>query len=182
MKPERDMAVPLDAGRYSAVERLRDGRAITIRAQKPSDRDELVAAVARVSAQSFYLRFFSVKHEFSDKEVGRFMNIDFLNHVALVAAMDTPKGPEIVAGGRYVVVRLGAAEVAFAVLDEYQGLGIGALLMRHLTMIARAAGLEELVAEVLAPNRVMLKVFERSGLPLTTTREAEVVHVSMRIC
>jgi ribosomal protein S18 acetylase RimI-like enzyme len=65
------------------------------------------------------------------------------------------------------------------VVDEYQGQGIGAALMRHLAAIARAAGLEELIAEVLPDNIAMLKVFEKSGLRVSTTREPRMVHVAL---
>jgi GNAT superfamily N-acetyltransferase len=79
------------------------------------------------------------------------------------------------------VVEPGKAEVAFVVIDQYQGQGIGAALMRHLAAIAGAAGLQELIAEVLEENLPMLKVFEKSGLPMTATREHEVVHVTLRL-
>jgi GNAT superfamily N-acetyltransferase len=69
----------------------------------------------------------------------------------------------IVGGGRYIVAKPGAAEVAFAVVDDYQGQGIGSILMRHLVAIARRAGLAELVADVLPENRQML-TFSRSSV------------------
>jgi ribosomal protein S18 acetylase RimI-like enzyme len=78
-------------------------------------------------------------------------------------------------------VQPGKAEVAFAVVDQYQGQGIGAALMRHLAAIARGAGLEELIAEVLPDNIPMLKVFEKSGFRLSTKREPQVVHVVLRL-
>ena len=169
-----------DASNYSAVEHLRDGRPITIRALQPDDRDALLAAVEGSSTQSLYLRFFAVKRHFSEKEIDHFVNIDFVSHVALVAVLgDEPR--TIIGGGRYAMVRNGAAEVAFAVVDEYQGQGLGRLLMRHLATIARAAGIAEFVAEVLPANRPMLKVFENSGLPMRTAREGGVVHVSLRL-
>jgi ribosomal protein S18 acetylase RimI-like enzyme len=89
--------------------------------------------------------------------------------------------PVIVGGGRYVVLQPGKAEVAFAVVDQYQGQGIGAALMRHLVAIAREAGLKELTAEVLPDNIPMLKVFEKSGLRLSTKRESQVVHVTLQV-
>ena len=49
-------------------------------------------------------------------------------------------------------------------VDQYQGQGLGGALMCHLTAIARAEGLKELIAEVPPENTPMLKVFERSGL------------------
>jgi GNAT superfamily N-acetyltransferase len=99
----------------------------------------------------------------------------------LVVVAEEGGRAEIVGGGRYIVVAPGQAEVAFAVIDQYQGQGVGAGLMRHLAAIAREAGLRELTAEVLPENAPMLKVFEKSGLPVGTKREAGVVHVTMRL-
>jgi GNAT superfamily N-acetyltransferase len=171
----------VDAANYSAVETLRDGRRLEICAFRPSDQAELQSAVGRTSARSLYRRFFTVKRSFSEKERGFFLNVDFVGHVALMAWTEESGQEVIVGGGRYVVVEPGKAEVAFVVIDQYQGQGVGAALMRHLASIARAAGLKELVAEVLAENAPMLKVFEKSGLPTTTTREADVVQVSLRL-
>jgi GNAT superfamily N-acetyltransferase len=167
------------AATYSAMETLRDGRRIEIRAIQPGDRAGLLAAVERSSAESLHRRFFAVKRFFTDKEIDFFLNVDFVDHVALVAVLDD--GGVIVGGGRYVLVRPGTAEVAFAVVDEFQGQGVGGALMRHIATIARAAGLEELIAEVLAGNSAMLKVFEKSGLPCRTTRESGVVHITLAL-
>ena len=169
-----------DPATYLAVEPLRDGRRLEIRALRPDDRDALVAAVDRASEESLHRRFFAVRRHFTEREVDFFVNVDFVNHVALVAVVEEG-GRRVIAGGaRYVMIQPGKAEVAFAVLDQYQGQGIGTVLMRHLAAIARAAGLDELIAEVLPDNAPMLKVFEQSGLRVSTRREADVVHVSLR--
>jgi RimJ/RimL family protein N-acetyltransferase len=166
---------------YSAVETLRDGCPVKIRALQPDDRDDLVAAVERTSAQSLYRRFFSAKREFTERETAFFLNVDFVNHVALVAVAQEDGQPVIIGGGRYVVIKDGQAEVAFAVVDAYQGRGVGAALMRHLGTIARGGGLRELIAEVLPENIAMLKVFQNSGFAVSTTRESGVVHVTLRL-
>jgi RimJ/RimL family protein N-acetyltransferase len=171
----------MEAAKYSATEALRDGRRVEIRALRPDDRADLLAAAARTSEQSLYRRFFAVRRSFTEREIAFFLNPDFVNHVALVAVVEESGRPVIVGGGRYVVTQPGRAEVAFAVVDQYQGQGIGAALMRHVAAIARAAGLEELIAEVLPDNIPMLKVFEKSGLRLSTRREPQVVHVSLRL-
>ena len=160
---------------------MRDGRPVEIRAVRPDDRAGLAAAVARVSTESLYRRFFAVKRSFTEQETAYFVDVDFVNHVALVAVVEEDGQPMIAGGGRYVVVQPGQAEVAFAVVDQYQGQRIGAALMRHLAAIARAAGLEELIAEVLPDNVPMLKVFEKSGLPPVTRRESGIVHVRLRL-
>jgi GNAT superfamily N-acetyltransferase len=170
-----------DAAKYSAVERLRDGRQIEIRALRPTDEEALLAAVDRTSAQSLRRRFFGAKRHFSESEKAFFLDVDFINHVALVAVAEGADGRFIVGGGRYVVVRPGTAELAFAVIDEYQGMGIGAALMRHLAVLARRARIKQLIAEVLPENLPMLKVFRNSGLGLQTKRRAGVVDVALDV-
>jgi len=172
----------VEAANYSARETLRDGRRVEIRALRPDDRADLIAAVARSSAQSLYRRFFAVKRDFAEPEIEFFLNVDFVNHVALVAVLDESGRRVIAGGGRYIVVEPGKAEVAFAVVDQYQGQGLGAALMHHLAAIARKAGLEELIAEVLPDNGPMLKVFEKSGFPHSMKREPQVIHVALRLC
>lgn len=85
------------------------------------------------------------------------------------------------AGGRYIAEKPGTAEIAFVVIDDYQGQGIGAILLRHLAAIARQAGLKEFTAEVLADNAPMLKVFERSGLTFSSKRSADGVHAVLQL-
>jgi GNAT superfamily N-acetyltransferase len=170
----------IDAANYSVTETLRDGRTVEIRAQRSEDREGMHAAIARSSSGSLYRRFFAVRREFSEKETDYFLDIDFVSHVALVAVANDAGQPTIVGGGRYVVVEPGQAEVAFAVVDAYQGLGIGSALMRHLATLGREAGLRELIAEALSENVAMLNVFERSGLAMSTRREGTVIHVTLR--
>lgn len=166
----------MDAATYIATERLRDGRTCEIRALGPNDEAEFLTAVGRVGTRSLYRRFMGAKREFSTKERAFFLNVDFVNHVALVALVNEGDRASIVAGGRYIVEKPGTAEIAFAVIDDYQGQGIGAVLLRHLATIARQAGLKEFTAEVLADNAPMLKVFERSGLKVSSQRSADGVH------
>jgi RimJ/RimL family protein N-acetyltransferase len=169
----------VEQSNYSAVEKLRNGQRIEIRALKPQDRDDLMAAVDLTSSDSLYRRFFAVRRHFSETEESFYLNVDFVSHVALIASADENGQPIIIAGGRYVVGEPGQAEVAFTVVDKYQGRGVGAALLRHLAMIARQAGLRELVAYVLPDNRAMLKVFEKSGLKYTAKREAGSLYVKL---
>ncbi len=170
-----------EAAKYLATEQLRDGRQIEIRALKPTDEKDMLAAVDRTSGQSMYRRFFGAKRHFSESEKAFFLKVDFVDHVALVAVAEDAGRRFIVGGGRYVVVRPETAEVAFAVIDEYQGQGIGAALMHHLALLARDAGIKELIAEVLPENIPMLKVFQKSGLGLQTQHKGGVIDVTLNI-
>lgn len=171
----------MNAATYTATEHLRNGASLQIRALLPSDRQEMLASVERASKETLYRRFFAPKRYFSQREIEFFLNVDFKSHVALAAVL-SEGGREIIAGGaRYIVSRPGCAEIAFAIDDPHQKLGIATLLIRHLIEIARAAALEEFVAEVLSENTPMLKVFERCGLPMTTRRERGVIHVTLAL-
>jgi RimJ/RimL family protein N-acetyltransferase len=158
---------------------LRNGERVEIRGLQPQDRDDLIAAVGRTSSESLYRRFFAVRRHFTETEQSFYMNIDFVSHVALVAVANENGHPTIIGGGRYVVDEPGQAEVAFTVIDTYQRQGVGAALLRHLAIIAREAGLRELVAYVLADNRGMLKVFEKSGLKYSAKRESNSITVRL---
>jgi RimJ/RimL family protein N-acetyltransferase len=107
------------------------------------------------------------------------MKIDFVNHDALVAEIDDDGRTAIVGGSRYVVVKPGEAEVAFMVVDAYQGQGIGMMLTRHLIGLARAAGLKQLVADVLPGNVAMRKVLGKFGFQTGRSQDPQVVHLTL---
>jgi GNAT superfamily N-acetyltransferase len=171
----------LKPAKYSAVEPLRDGRRVEIRSLQPNDRSKFLAAVERASAGSLYRRFFTAKRNFTPQEVAFFLEVDFVDQVALVAVVEETGQEAIVGAGRYIVARAKTAEIAFAVIDEYQGQGIGTALMHHLLAIAREAGIEEVFAELLPENLSMLKVFERSSYSTTTKRGPSAVHVTIHL-
>jgi L-amino acid N-acyltransferase YncA len=87
--------------------------------------------------------------------------------------------------GRYIVCandpKRHRAEVAFAVLDEHQGKGLGSLLLQHLAIIARAQGVREFLAEVLAHNNRMSAVFKGSGFPIERSTDFGVERVLLTI-
>lgn len=168
-----------DPASFSVREPLRNGEEIEVRALRPGDRNALRRAIARVSDQSLYRRFFGVKREFSDAEVSTFVDVDFKDAVALVAVSHEGAGEIIMGGARYLLLRPGTAEIALTVLDEFQRQGIGGIMLRHLVALARAAGLSTLIAEVLPDNTAMLRVFERSGLRQQRRRDGGVIHVTL---
>jgi RimJ/RimL family protein N-acetyltransferase len=164
---------------YSASEQLRNGRSIEIRALREEDEARMLAAIERTGGESLQRRFFVTKRGFSEKEKAFFMKVDFVNHVALVAEIDEGGPRAIIGGGRYIVDAPGEAEVAFVVIDAYQGQGIGGLLTRHLVGLARAAGLKQLVADVLPENMAMRQVLGKFGFRIAPSDDPQVVHLTL---
>src|SRR3954451_24859076 len=161
----------------TARELLRDGDYIEIRALRREDEADMLAAIEKTSAQSLQRRFFVMKRHFSDKERTFFLDVDFKNHVAIVALTDEAGRKVIVGGGRYIVFEPGRAEMAFVVIDAWQGRGVGSILMRHLIKIASDAGLKELTAEVLPENAPMIKVFRKFGFSPALRRDPQTLHL-----
>lgn len=171
----------MTAPAYSATERLRDGREVEIRTLRPDDKEEMLTAIGRTGKQSLQRRFFVLKRNFSDKEIAFFMNVDFVNHVALIALAEEDGHKVVIGGGRYIVTEPGKAEIAFVVIDDYQGQGVGTLLMRYLAIAARKAGLKELIAEVLPENAAMRKVFSKFGFQARAGLDPQLVHLVLML-
>ena len=172
---------PGDARHYAVEEILRDGGSIHIRAIRPDDRQRLADHFQRLSPTSIYFRFFGAKRRLTDDELTRFTEVDFEQHVGLVATLREAGEERIIGVGRYIVrdpaSACDRAEVAFAVLDDHQGRGIGTVLLEHLAVIAEAKGIKEFEADVLGENNRMLEVFARSGFVVKRSHAAGVVHV-----
>jgi GNAT superfamily N-acetyltransferase len=153
---------------WSAEEIIKSGRSIMIRSIRPSDANLIKDELSNLSEDSIYHRFLTFKESFSDKEVSYFTEVDLLTHIALVAMVEENGKPVLAGIGRYIVnsADVESAELAFEVIDRYQGQGIGSSLLQHLIRIARSNGLTKLTALVLADNNKMLNVFAHSGLPL----------------
>ena len=104
---------------------LRDGSVGHVRAILPSDQEALQRFHSRQSDESIYLRFFAPLRELSSRDLHRFTNVDYRDRVALVV---THRG-EVIGIGRYDRIDAHSAEVAFNISDDFQGRGIGSVLL-----------------------------------------------------
>ena len=174
----------MEPSKYQVTASLRDGANIIIRAIRPDDRDSMRQQFVRLSPESVRFRFHGARHSPSESEAMYLTEIDFVEHVALVATLATPL-EQVIGVGRYIVCDNGPkhhrAEIAFVVLDQYQGKGIGSLLVQHLALIGRTQGIREFQADVLADNHRMIDVFEHSGFPIRRSTELGVVRLLLTI-
>ncbi len=157
---------------------LRDGTLLHLRPIHSDDGPRLLHLYDKLSDTSLYHRFFVVPQKDASK-ADYLARVDYENQFALVAEL----AGEIVAVARYHrdVARPEHAEVAFTVADALQGKGIGSLLFHRLATIARAHGVAVLDAEVLKDNVPMIRVFEKSGAPMSRTAEGDLLHFEIRI-
>ena len=173
-----ERAMLADPARYRVEDIARDGGSILVRAIQPSDKELLSEHFHGLSSQSIYFRFMGIKRDLTDADLKRLTEVDFRDHVGLVATLSDVGRERFIGVGRYIRQPASSrAEVAFAVIDEHQGRGIGTILLEHLRRIAQAGGIEGFEAEVLSENKRMLGVFMQSGFKVARSFESGTVHV-----
>ena len=138
--------------------RLRHSRGVVVRPLRSGDVATVAAVFERLGERSRRTRFNGPKPSLSQAELDHLAVVDATRHV-LVAYLDGDERP----AGLARIVREGAsAEIAFEVVDEHQGLGIGSLLAEELVADARAAGVREITALVASDNPVALSLLRRA--------------------
>ncbi len=174
LEPEEAPAYP---EHWEADVVLRDGGTCHMRPISPDDGMRLREFHSRLSPETIYYRFFAPYPELTDRDVKRFTEVDHDKRVAIVATI----GGQFVGVGRYDRVSATEAEIAFTVRDDYQGRGLGSVLLEHLAAAARERGIDRFVAEVLPANRKMLGTFAAAGYTVAQELDEGVVRLAFDI-
>jgi acetate---CoA ligase (ADP-forming) len=159
---------------------LRDGTTLRLRPPRTDDTEELLAFFKRLSQESLYRRFHGLP-SLGPGLIEPVLEPDWVERGSLVGTL--AEGDErIVALGSYARLRdPEIAEVAFAVADELQRRGVGTRLLEQLAGLAGEVGIRSFLAEVLAENRPMLRVFEDAGFEQTREFEGGNMEVRLRL-
>jgi acyl-CoA synthetase (NDP forming)/GNAT superfamily N-acetyltransferase len=142
---------------------LNDGSTVEIRHAGPQDAAAVREMYAAMSPDSIYRRFFSVSPRAGEQEARRLCREPGPDHEALGAWLD---GRLVGVASYEATAGPGVAEIAFAVPDDMHRRGIATLLLEHLVSLARRRRLRAFVADTLADNAAMLRVFADAGLPV----------------
>jgi acetate---CoA ligase (ADP-forming) len=160
---------------------LRDGRTLRLRQPGPGDREALAAFLAALSPASMSLRFHAALRPRAAL-IDPYLDPDWEHRGALIGMLADGAAERVVALASYDRLRdPAAAEVAFAVADELQGVGIGTRLLEQLAARAAERGVERLVFEILSGNQRMLGVVADAGFAVERRREGGVIEATMRI-
>jgi RimJ/RimL family protein N-acetyltransferase len=149
---------------------LRSGDVVRIRPVRADDAQALARAYTNLGEQSRYRRFFTVMPELPEATLKAAVEVDHVDHEALVAVPLLSTG--IVGECRFIrrPDQPDTAEVGVTVVDAWQGRGLGFALLVRLSEHALAAGIEYFVAEILAENRTMLALLPGLGQVETESR------------
>lgn len=134
---------------------LTDGRCVLLRPIRPSDLDLIREGIIEMSDQARYLRFFSTFKEPPEAVVQSLGSVDGHLHIGWGALL--LDGDECPAIGAVHAIREKAespdAELAIAVLDDYQGYGLARMLIAAVLSHCSQAGIKSLEIHVLPENK-----------------------------
>jgi GNAT superfamily N-acetyltransferase len=137
--------------------------AIQIRPIAPEDKAALADAFEHLGSESRYRRFLAPHGRLTAAELRYFTEVDHHDHEALVAVDPTTGAGVGVA--RYIRTAddPAVAEIAVAVVDDWQCHGVGGRLVSALAERARAEGITSFSAVMLADNALMRSLLEEIG-------------------
>jgi acyl-CoA hydrolase/RimJ/RimL family protein N-acetyltransferase len=160
---------------------MKDGTALCFRPVRMNDEGIIKDFFYSLSDQSLHLRFLSTRRDLPHKLRQGFVVIDYSKEMVILATAKKEQH-ELIAGiGQFSKDENSLfAEVAFAIRDDYQNLGIGSELLEYLTILAKKEGLDGFTADVLVENQAMLRVFDKMGYTIHRAIENDVYRLTMK--
>ncbi|MEW6059389.1 MAG: GNAT family N-acetyltransferase [Actinomycetota bacterium] len=144
---------------------LRDGSTVRIRPARAEDATRVEDYLIGLSPETRRLRFWGTALDIRGT-AAQVVDVDYKDHLTLLVLQGGDEG-RMIGGAQYVRTNGGRAEVGLSVTDEFQGKGIGSILIGQLAQAAAEQGIRMFVAEVLPENHNMVNVFRGSGFPVS---------------
>lgn len=149
------------------VLRTSDGERVIIRPVLPQDRDLVAAFFHGLSAEARSNRFLHPVSEPSPGLLRQLVEVDHLDHVALVAEIFGDGGEAVIAEARYVrAADPFSAEISLAVAEPWQGKGLAEFLLVRLACRAAAGGFRRIIGETFAANAQVLSLARKLGFAM----------------
>jgi len=161
---------------------LKNKTKIVVRPSKASDVRGLQDLFYKLPPEDVYTRFFRSLKCLSVSEAEHLCNVDYNHEMAFVVTNGEREKEKIVASSFYVVnPSTNMADVAYMILHEWQGMGLGTILQQRMFEYAKSKGLKGFTADILAENTAMLKLSQKCG-KVTTKLSQNVYEVEMLFC
>src|ERR1700730_9170581 len=154
---------------------LRDGSTVAVRPIRSEDEAALGRFFSALSLESLVSRFFGLANP--DAMAKTFVQVDYTSRYGIVAIAGT--GGQIVGHAMFADIGQRKAELALAIANAYQGLGLGTILLGQLAEAATAAGIDVLEAIVKPDNHPMLALVGEDGFPVHARSEPGEVHAEI---
>lgn len=153
-------------GKYRQVVTLSDGTRVLLRPLTAEDKNALIALFEPTSADD--LR--SMRNDVRNREmIGKWAeNVDYKKVLPLLAVVS-----DRIVGDATLHFRSGPsrhiADVRIFLTKEFRRRGLGSAMLRALIDAARKAGLQQVVAEIVADQAKVVSAFQQLGFELRAT-------------
>lgn len=156
---------PAQQGQYW-IDALSDGSHVLIRPLRPQDREREKAFIENLSPATRHQRFLGEIKEVGEQLLNQLMDVGTPQRVAYVALVHDNGELREVGISRYAQVdeQPSHCEFAVTIADEWQGKGLGALLMQHLIDEARNNGFQQMYSVDSAANYSMRRLAKQQGM------------------
>ena len=161
------------------TETLRDQTQVVIRPVRTQDAGAERTFIDALSPQARRFRFLGQMKHPSDELIAQLTNLDYIHDLAFAAVVHDDSRDKFVGVARYSTDADGTdCECAVTVLDDWQGKGLGSVLMTHLIEVAKSRGIKRMWSLDSAENLAMADLaahlgFHRSHDPDNST---QVIH------
>ncbi len=173
--------LPADVASLDRPLTLYGGSIIRVRAIRTDDDERLRAFHRQLSPDSIMFRFFHFLPELPERDAEHFTHLDYTNRMALLATIGEGEAEKIISVVRYDKIGDATAEIAFVVLDEWQGHGIATALLHLLASYAQTKGFATFVAVTMGNNARMIEVLRNAGFPWTAKYSEGTLEVQLDI-
>jgi acetyl coenzyme A synthetase (ADP forming)-like protein len=144
---------------------LRDGSTVRVRPARPTDATRVEDYLIGLSPETRRLRFWSQAIDVRGL-ARKIVDVDYEDHLTLLVLQGGDEG-RMIGGAQYIRIEGGRAEVSVSVTDDFQGRGMGSILLGQMAQEAVRHHITTFVAEVLPENHAMVNVFRASGFPVS---------------
>lgn len=143
---------------------LKTGETVLLRPIMPTDGQRLKKHFYSLSPEAVHRRFNRMVRSLSNLTITELVTVDYYRHMAMVAVQKDGEAETILATARYYLNdTTNTAEIAFAVLDEWQDKGIGRELFNSLAARAIETKVGGFDAFVQSDNLLMLHILLSTG-------------------
>jgi acetyltransferase len=143
---------------------LKNGREVFLRPIRQTDGHLLVELFKKMSPQSLYLRFLWRVPALSEEMLYQFTHIDYESEFALVSVIEEDGKDAIIAVGRYAYdSKENISDLAVAVRDDWQHLGLGTSLLARTVAIGKEHGICRFKSMMDPRNQIMRGILLELG-------------------
>jgi acetyltransferase len=153
-----------------SIDSVRDGTVVQLRPVRPEDEPLLQDLARYMSPEDLRLRFFTLVRGLNHAVAARLTQVDYDREMALLAQHE---GTLLGIANFFADPDRLSAEYAIAIRSDWQGRGVGYLLMTRLIDIAQQCGIGKLVGEVLRENGPMLEMCRALGFAIASDPDDE---------